>query len=185
MSANTRRKVRVAAKKDVSIRQGSVEDLPLLYQLYRVTGERDNFLIRPFAYYQRAWEMFMRAGLAQALIAEYDGRAIAHVILFHFGRRCWYFYGASANEERQRMPNYALQWEAIKWAKARGYASYDMWGAPDVFDESDALWGVYQFKRGFRGELQRHIGAWDYAPQPWLYQAYTRLMPRLLNLMRN
>ena len=183
MSGNTRRKVRVAYKKGVKIRPAIVEDLPTLYQLYRVTGERDKFLIRPPEYYQRAWREFMSAGLAHALVAEYDGKAIAHVILFHFGRKCWYFYGASSNEERERMPNYALQWEAVKWAKAKGYAVYDMWGAPDVFDESDTLWGVYQFKRGFRGELVRHIGAWDFAPQPWLYHTYAKLAPQLLNLM--
>ncbi len=180
MSGNTRRKIRAAAKKGVTIRSASIDDLPLLYQLYQVTGARDNFLIRPFDYYRRAWAHFMRAGLAQAFIAEYDGKAIAHVILFHFGRKCWYFYGASANEERARMPNYALQWEAIKWAKAQGYASYDMWGAPDEFDASDSLWGVYQFKRGFRGQLTRHIGAWDFAAHPTLYYVYTQALPRML-----
>jgi ribosomal protein S18 acetylase RimI-like enzyme len=25
------------------------------------------------------------------------------------------------------------------------------------------MWGVYEFKRGFRGTVTRHIGAWDYA----------------------
>lgn len=180
MSGNTRRKIRVAAKKGVKIRAATVDDLPLLYQLYQVTGKRDDFLIRPFAYYRRAWEQFMLAGLAHALIAEHEGVAIAHVILFHFGRKCWYFYGASSNEERARMPNYALQWAAIRWAKAQGYALYDMWGAPDVFDESDALWGVYQFKRGFRGELTRHIGAWDFAAHPTLYYIYQQCLPRLL-----
>ena len=183
MSGNTRRKIRAAAKKGVVIRPAAIDDLPLLYNLYRVTGKRDNFLIRPLDYYQRAWREFMSAGLAHALIAQYKGNAIAHVILFHFGRTCWYFYGASSNEERQRMPNYALQWAALKWAKAQGYAVYDMWGAPDVFNESDPLWGVYQFKRGFRGKLIRHIGAWDFAPQPWLYHSYAKLAPRLLNLM--
>ena len=180
MSGNTRRKIRVAAKKGVTIRAASVEDLPLLYALYQVTGARDNFLIRPFDYYRRAWEQFMQAGLAQGLIAEYGGAAIAHVILFHFGWKCWYFYGASANEQRERMPNYALQWEAIRWAKAQGYQVYDMWGAPDRFDESDSLWGVYQFKRGFRGRLTRHIGAWDFASHPTLYYVYSQALPRLL-----
>jgi len=184
-SGNTRRKVRVAAKKGVTIRDATLDDLPLLYQLYLVTGSRDHFLIRPFDYYQRAWRDFLRVGLAHALIAEYAGRAIAHVILFRFGQTCWYFYGASANEERARMPNYALQWAAMQWAKAQGCATYDMWGAPDAFDESDPLWGVYQFKRGFRGKILRHVGAWDFAPQPWLYRAYETFMPRLLDRMRN
>jgi len=181
MSGNTRRKIRVAIKKGVLIRSASIENLPLLYRLYQITGERDKFLIRPFQTYLRAWEAFMRAGLAQAFIAEYAGDAIAHVILFHFGRKCWYFYGASANEERARMPNYLLQWEAIKWAKAQGYASYDMWGAPDAFDASDSLWGVYQFKRGFRGQVTRHIGAWDFASYPTLYYIYQQAAPKFLS----
>lgn len=183
MSGNTRRKIRVAAKKGVVIRQAKIDDLPLLYRLYQVTGERDRFLIRPFDYYRRAWEQFMLAGLAQAFIAEHEGAAIAHVILFHFGRKSWYFYGASSNDERARMPNYLLQWEAIKWSKAQGYAVYDMWGAPDSFDESDSLWGVYQFKRGFRGQLTRHIGAWDFAYHPTLYYIYTKALPRMLGRM--
>jgi peptidoglycan pentaglycine glycine transferase (the first glycine) len=184
MSANTRRKVRTGAKKGVTIRAGTLDDLDTLYALYRVTGQRDDFLIRPLEYYRQAWQVFMQAGLAHALIAEFEGQPIAHVILFHFGRKCWYFYGASANDERQRMPNYALQWEAMRWAKAQGYALYDMWGAPDIFDESDSMWGVYEFKRGFRGTVTRHIGAWDYAPSPLLYRAYTEAWPRLLKWMK-
>ena len=184
MSQNTRRKVRVAERDGVTVRAATSADLATLYALYKETGQRDDFLVRPDWYYEQAWRKFMDAGLAHALIAEYDGQAIAHVILMHFGRTCWYFYGASGNAERQRMPNYLLQWEAIKWAKAQGYAVYDFWGAPDVFEESDHMWGVFNFKRGFRGTVVRHIGAWDYTPYPPLYAAYTRLWPRLLGWLR-
>lgn len=184
MSQNTRRKVRTAQKKEVTVRLGTLADLPILYDLYRTTGQRDHFLIRPPAYYEQAWSTFIAAGLAQPLIAEYEGQPIAHVILFHFARKCWYFYGASANHERERMPNYLLQWEAIRWAKAQGYTTYDMWGAPDEFTETDPLWGVYEFKRGFRGVVTRHIGAWDFSPYPPLYSAYTNLWPRVLKWMR-
>ncbi len=184
MSQNTRRKVRTAEKKGVSVRAGTLADLPTLYDLYRMTGERDHFLIRPPDYYQQAWQVFMEAGLAHPLIAEVNGKAIAHVILFHFGRTCWYIYGASSNEERDRMPNYLLQWEAIRWAKTNGYALYDMWGAPNDFNESDSMWGVYEFKRGFRGTVTRYIGAWDFAPFAVLYAAYTQVWPRVLKWMR-
>ena len=184
MNASTRRKLRLAVKRGLSIRPASVDDLPLLYALYAETAQRDQFLIRPFHYYRLAWQRFLEAGLAQAFIAECAGRAIAHVILFHFGRDCWYFYGASSNSERHCMPNHALQWHAMQWAQAQGYTRYDMWGAPDVFDESDRLWGVYQFKRGFGGQILRHVGAWDYIPQPWLYRAYEAAMPRWQHLLR-
>jgi lipid II:glycine glycyltransferase (peptidoglycan interpeptide bridge formation enzyme) len=184
MSQSTRRKVRIAEREGMTVRAGSIADLPLLYDLYRVTGERDEFLTRPPEYYEQAWRVFIEAGLAHPLIAEIDGQPVAHVILFHFGRKCWYFYGASSNKHRDKMPNYLLQWEAIRWAKAQGYALYDMWGAPSVFDESDPLWGVYNFKRGFRGAVTRHVGAWDYAPLPLLYHAYTQIMPRVIARMR-
>ncbi len=185
MSQNTRRKVRTAEKKGVTVRPATAADLPTLYALYQVTGARDNFLIRPPDYYQHEWRYLMDAGLAHALIAEVDGQPIAHVILFHFGRKVWYFYGASANEHRERMPNYLLQWEAMRWAKAQGYTVYDLWGAPEVFDESDSMWGVYEFKRGFRGTVTRHIGAWDYTPYPLLYRGYTQLRPRVLAWLRS
>ena len=184
MSQNTRRKIRTAEKKGVTIRPGTPADLDTLYALYETTARRDRFIIRPLAYYRQAWGAFMAAGLAHALIAEVEGAPVAHVILFRFGRTCWYFYGASANEHRERMPNYLLQWEALRWAKAQGCARYDLWGAPDVFDESDSMWGVYEFKRGFRGTVTRHIGAWDYAPAPPLYRAYTQMWPRALAWMK-
>jgi len=184
MRQSTRRKVRAAEKKGVTIRDGTAADLPLLYELYRLTGERDGFLTRPLAYYHDAWGSFMQAGLAHPLIAEYEGAPLAHVILLHFGAKCWYFYGASGNEERQRMPNYALQWAAMRWARAQGYRLYDLRGAPDVFDESDRMWRVYEFKRGFSGTVTRHLGAWDYAPIPALARAYESLLPRLLAWLR-
>lgn len=184
MSQTMRRKIRTAQREGVTVRPGTLDDLPALYDLYRVTGQRDRFLIRPFEYYRQAWQRFIAAGLAQPLIASYDGQPIAHVILFHFGETCWYFYGASGDAQRERQPNALLQWEAIRWAQAAGYVRYDLWGAPNHFVPDDPLWGVYQFKRGLRGVVTRHVGAWDYAPSPLLYAAYTQLMPRLRDRLR-
>jgi lipid II:glycine glycyltransferase (peptidoglycan interpeptide bridge formation enzyme) len=185
MSQSTRRKIRIAEREGVTIRPGTVADLPILYDLYRMTGERDDFLTRPPNYYEQAWRAFIDAGLAHPLIAEVDGKPVAHVILFHFAQTSWYFFGASSNDERDKMPNYLLQWHAIQWAKAQGYTRYDLWGAPNVFNESDTMWGVYNFKRGFRGKVTRHVGAWDYVPYPPLYSAYTQIMPRVIARMRN
>ena len=68
---------------------------------------------------------------AELFLAEFEGEAIAGLILFVFGSTAWYMYGASSNRERRRMPNYLLQWEAIRWARKRGCTLYDLWGAPD------------------------------------------------------
>jgi lipid II:glycine glycyltransferase (peptidoglycan interpeptide bridge formation enzyme) len=82
------------------------------------------------------------------------------------------------------MPNYLLQWEAMRRAKIAGCTVYDLWGAPEQFDESDAMWGVFRFKEGLGGEVVRTLGAWDFAPNPMMYRLYTDIMPRLLSLMR-
>ena len=82
------------------------------------------------------------------------------------------------------MPTYLLQWEAVKWAKAHGYKTYDMWGAPDQFDESDSMWGVWRFKKGFNGTVRRHIGAWDYPLYPRLYTLYVDLLPKYRGWLR-
>lgn len=185
MSGNTRRKVRQARKKDVTIREATVADLDTLYALYDITGDRNDFLIRPKEYYLKLWQYVMENDLAHALIAEYEGTPIAQVILFHFADTCWYFYGASSNKERNRMPNYALQWEAMKWAKNHGYKVYDMWGAPNDFTEDDPMWGVFMFKQGFRGTTERRLGAWDYAPLGLAYSLYTEALPRVREWMRS
>jgi peptidoglycan pentaglycine glycine transferase (the first glycine) len=186
MGQGKRRKVRHGPKHGVTVRSATLDDLPILYELYAETGRRDGFITRPFEYYADEWGAMMRAKLAHALIAEVGGKAVAHVILFHFGQKCWYFYGASVsdNELRKLMPTDLLQWEAMRWAKSQGYTTYDMWGAPNTFTEQDSMWGVFQFKRDFGGTVVRHIGAWDYAPIPPLYTLYMQVMPAVLNLMR-
>ncbi len=184
MKSKWRYNTRLAVRRGVTVRRGGLDDLPLLYEMYAETARRDEFVIRPEAYYRDVWTTFIEAGLAQPLIAEVEGEAVAMVILFRFADRAWYVHGASRSVHRDKMPNHWLQWEGIRWAKEQGCAVYDMWGAPDELDESDPMWGVYRFKRGFGGEFVRHIGAWDYPVSRLGYWLYTGLMPHVLATMR-
>ena len=70
------------------------------------------------------------------------------------------------------------------FAKQLGCHCYDLWGAPDVFDETDSMWGVYRFKDGLGARVVRTLGAWDYPSRPILYQLYTQVLPRILNITR-
>jgi lipid II:glycine glycyltransferase (peptidoglycan interpeptide bridge formation enzyme) len=184
MKPKWRYNIRLAGRKGVTVRPGTVEDLPLLYRMYRETSVRDRFVIRPEEYYRDAWGSFINAGLAQPLIAEVGNEPVAMVILFRFGQRVWYMYGASRSMYREYMPNHLLQWEAIRWAQAQGCTVYDLWGAPERPDESDPMWGVYRFKAGFGARPVRYIGAWDFPVHRTLYDLYTVLTPRVLALMR-
>ncbi|MGI6251086.1 MAG: lipid II:glycine glycyltransferase FemX [Anaerolineaceae bacterium] len=185
MKQKTRYNIRLAARKGVQVRQGSLTDLPLLYDMYAETAVRDDFVIRGESYYLDLWTRFMQAGMCTPLLAEVEGKTVAAIVLFHFGGIARYLYGMSLPLHREFMPNYLLQWEGIQLAKAMGCHSYDFWGAPFVFDESDSMAGVYRFKEGFNGVTTRYLGAYDYAPKPAAYRAYTTLLPKLLNLMRS
>lgn len=184
MKQKTRYNVRLAARKGVTIRQGSIDELPMLYTMYAETAVRDDFVIRHEDYYLNAWRAFMEADMAKILIAEVESEPIAALILFHFNGMARYMYGMSTERYRELMPNYLLQWEAMRLSKELGCHTYDMWGAPDVFDESDSMWGVFRFKQGFNGTTTRYLGAWDFTTRPLFYLAYTRLLPRILDIMR-
>jgi lipid II:glycine glycyltransferase (peptidoglycan interpeptide bridge formation enzyme) len=187
MKQKTRYNIRLAEKKGVTVRAGTQADLPMLYKMYAETSVRDRFVIRDEGYYQTVWQTFMQSSEpnAEPLIADVNGEIIAAIFVFYFAGRAYYVYGMSRGAHREKMPNYLLQWEAMKRAKWRGCLNYDLWGAPDEFKESDSMWGVFRFKEGLGGEVIRTLGAWDYAPNPFWYKIYSEIIPRALDVMRS
>jgi lipid II:glycine glycyltransferase (peptidoglycan interpeptide bridge formation enzyme) len=192
MHQKTRYNIRLAARKRVVVRPGTADDLPALYALMQTTGERDGFGVHSPEYYRAAFEIFVPHDWARLFVAEVHEAGIqkapvAAIMVFAFGSKAWYMYGASGNEHRERMPNHALQWEAIRWTKSQGCATYDLWGVPDegeatldaqYLERSDGLWGVYRFKRGFGGRLVRYVGAFDRVYDPLLYRVYLFALQR-------
>ena len=194
MKPKTRYNVRLSEKKGVSVRVGTLDDLPMLYKMYAETSIRDGFVIRDENYYINVWKIFMQNNSSFTrsvhpssfpLIAEVNNEPVAAIFLFTFAGRAYYVYGMSRNAHREKMPTYLLQWEAMKRAKASGCATYDLWGAPEIFDESDSMWGVYRFKEGLGGEVVCTLGAYDFAPNKLWYKLYTEVVPRVLDVMRS
>jgi len=183
MKQKCRYNIRLAEKKGVTVHAWA--DIHGFHEMMQETGERDGFGVHSFEYYLRAYQLFHADEMCELLVAEYEGKPLAALMVFAIGRRAWYVYGASNDEERNRMPTYLLQWEAMRWAKIRGCEEYDLWGVPDE-DEAkleaefetrhDGLWGVYRFKRGFGGEVKRAPQAVDRVYNPWLYKLYLQRM---------
>jgi lipid II:glycine glycyltransferase (peptidoglycan interpeptide bridge formation enzyme) len=185
MKSKTRYNIRLAGRKDVVVEPS--DEIDTFYEMLTTTGERADFGVHSRAYYRRAYELFAPPNACRLLIARYEGTPLAAIMVFAHGERAWYLYGASSNRERNRMPTYLLQWEAMRWAKERGCVEYDLWGVPDAnretledefLDRHDGLWGVYRFKRGFGGELRRAVGPWDRVYRPGLYALYRLWMKR-------
>ncbi len=191
MKQKTRYNIRLAQKKDVTTRladNGSAaSDVTVFNQLIQLTGSRDGFGVHSPAYYHKAFEYLSKRDRAALILAEHKNHPLAALMVFTLQGRAWYFYGASSNEERQRMPAYAAQWQAIRWAKAQGCHTYDLWGIPDAAefelesqftDRKDGLWPVYRFKRGFGGQIARRCQSWDKIYVPWAYRLYLWYLKR-------
>jgi peptidoglycan pentaglycine glycine transferase (the first glycine) len=183
MKQKTRYNIRLAAKKEIIIH--SSNDVRTFYDLLLRTGDRDGFGIHQFHYYQKAFDFLSPDESCHLLIASYKSQPLAGLMVFKAGTRAWYFYGASIDAERERMPTYLLQWEAMRWAKNAGCTEYDLWGVPDeeegtleqgFTERSDGLWGVYRFKRGFGGILKRTAGAWDFIYHPVRYWLFNKML---------
>jgi lipid II:glycine glycyltransferase (peptidoglycan interpeptide bridge formation enzyme) len=209
MKQKTRYNIRLAEKKGVTVRVGTHEDFGMLYRMYAETSVRDGFVIRDQGYYETVWKTFAENApppvshlreasprdqspitnydvpFTEPLIAEVDHEPVAAIFVFYFAGRAYYVYGMSRDQHREKMATHLLQWEAMKRARARGCTFYDLWGAPEVFDESDSMWGVYRFKEGLGGEVIRTLGAWDFAASPFWYKMYSETIPRLLDVMRS
>jgi peptidoglycan pentaglycine glycine transferase (the first glycine) len=190
MKQKTRYNIRLAEKKNVSVRVGTDNDFAMLYRMYAETAVRDGFVIRDQDYYNTVWKSFHQPSIVHGqpsmvpLIAEVNNEPLAGLFLFMFASRAYYLYGMSREIHREKMPTYLLQWQAMKHAKTVGCAVYDLWGAPEKFDETDSLWGVYRFKEGLGGQVIRTLGAWDYAPNKFWYRMYSEIIPRLLDVLR-
>ena len=191
MKQKTRYNIRLAEKKGVTVRATTPEttlaDLKTFNCLMRTTGERFRFGVHTDDYYCHAYDLFSHKDQVKLFLAEYREMPLAAIMVFALDKRAWYLYGASSDLERQRMPTYATQWAAMRWARARGCQTYDLWGVPDATGDElesqfterhDGLWPVYRFKRGFGGQIVRSVGVWENVYVDWAHKLYLRYVSR-------
>lgn len=180
MNQGTRRKIRQSLKNGVTCYEATAADVKKFTGLMTTTGTRNEFGVHEPSYYEMAYRLFVPQDAA-LILAEHEGDTLAGVFVFALGNTAWYLYGASSSEKRQLMASYGVQWAAMQWARARGCHLYDMWGIPDADEATleaqfetrdDGLWGVYGFKRGWGGRVERSLGAWDLPYQRLLYMGY-------------
>jgi lipid II:glycine glycyltransferase (peptidoglycan interpeptide bridge formation enzyme) len=180
--------IRLAEKKGVRVRSDCTkDDLRVFYDLLKETAQRDRFLVRGFDYYECMWDILVEAGYARLFLTEYEGEPVAGALLFIFGDKCWYTYGASSNRHRNVMPNHLMQWRMIEWAKDSGCTVYDFRGVSprQDADEEDNLSGLNRFKAGFGARFVEYIGEFDLPFSGFWYWAWTVGKPRVTALLKS
>lgn len=169
----TRYNIRLSARKGVTVREGSKEDLKTFYEIMQQTGKRDGFFIRPISYFEKIYNE-MGEGHVKILFAEFEGKPIATVMPILYGNKVWYLYGGSTNEHRNLMATYLMQWEMIKWAINSKCEWYDFRGVSGFKDPKDPQYGVYKFKKGFNGDFVEFINE--------MYIVFNPIMNTIFNI---
>ncbi len=166
--SKTRYNIRLAMRKGVTVSIGTREDLKTFHDIMVITGTRDEFVVRTLEYFEKMYDCMAPENL-RLYLAHYDGKIVAGTLAILYGNKVWYLYGASSNDYRNVMPNYLLQLEMIKWALENKCDVYDFRGISGDIDESNPLYGLYRFKKGFNGKFTEFVGEMDYVFSPFMY----------------
>lgn len=164
LTQGARRKVRIAMRNNVEIRVVDSAYLDDFIRIMEITGQRDGFNTRPRAYFVRMLEALGEH--VRLYMGFYEGQPVCGAITTNYAGKACYVYGASDNVHRNVMPNYLMQWEMIRWAVETGCTVYDFQGVSGNLEEGSHMYGLYQFKRGFNGQLDELAGEFDYIYKP-------------------
>lgn len=77
------------------------------------------------------WERYHDDPSVRMATAYCEGKPAAISITIADGARAYFWQGASRNRFRNVNPNALVYWDAICWARERGYTALDMVGNPD------------------------------------------------------
>jgi lipid II:glycine glycyltransferase (peptidoglycan interpeptide bridge formation enzyme) len=197
MKSKCRYNIGLAEKKKVTLRfvpasqiaadTSTAGDMAVFYHLYKETAVRDGISIHSIEYYHALFDEAAKHNIAVRLyIASHEGEDIAGIVTLFRGREAVYLYGASSNHKRNLMAAYALQWQAMRDAKAIDCHYYDMFGIPPRPPEEapdHPMSGLYRFKTGFigngtvgssaGGRIVHRSGSWDYRCRPLVSALYS------------
>jgi CelD/BcsL family acetyltransferase involved in cellulose biosynthesis len=152
----TRRNVKKAAKQGVTVDFGSTsESLDQFYRLNCQTRRRHGLPPQPLFFFEKLFLMMIRPGSGHIVVARCGEKTIAAAVFLIFGATVYFKYGASDEENRSVMSNFAIFWEAIKYYSAAGYAVLDFGRTEEQHT------GLLQFKTGW-GTRQVTVDSYEY-----------------------
>lgn len=86
-----------------------------------------------------------------------------------YGNEVDYLFSGSIDEYKNLYAQYLIQWYMINYAVSHNYEKYNFFGISGIFDKNDKEYGVYEFKKGFGGNVVELIGDF-YLPISLLYK---------------
>jgi peptidoglycan pentaglycine glycine transferase (the first glycine) len=158
---STRYNLRTAERSGVVVEE--VEDTDELSRLVATTYRRHGILMTTAGFNRALREVFDKT---RVYLARLGAEPLAAILVARHGSRAYYLVGGSSDERRELMPNYLLQWRAMRDAYRDGCSDYDLCGIPPPGQPNHPWRGLYQFKTGFGGREVEYTGPWDLVLSP-------------------
>lgn len=239
MKSNTRNIINKVMKSNIKIKELNYDQLHIFYDILKKTGDRKNFKVKSFNYYQNMFKIFKNK--IKFLITEidlnennillkeelnnkeielnklsnakynngkknnikneitsikkkitYNNEIIEKTNVNNIIMSSSVFiimkpeivYLSSGNIEKYLKFNsqYALQWEMIKYAINNGFDKYNFYGIITYDDKNNKDYGIYEFKRGFNGNVEKLIGEYELPISKEYY--FIKIIRKIKNLFR-
>lgn len=141
-----RRNARTALKRGVNIEIGwGDEHMKAFYQLHTETRRHKGMPVQPWRFFDSLRQNIMEKNLGVVLLACYQKKIIAGMVMLAWGQTLTYKYGASRLDSLHLRPNDLLFQTAIQWGCEHGFKVLDF-GRTDVENKGlrtfKSYWGA-------------------------------------------
>ena len=183
----TRYDVRKALKLELDVRE-DLDDagLAAFESLYAQMTETKGASPRPAGFFRGVRDLFRAWPKRGFFLASWhEGELLGAIAIFTLGRRAIYGYGASSRSHPGVPKTHLLHYEAMRRARARGCAVYDMGGfgagvGAGSAEERTHVQKINYFKTGFGGREVDFVAARERIFKPLSYRLL-RSASRLLS----
>lgn len=183
--SNTRGHIRKAEKMGVKVRELKKEELSIFKDITEKTSHRRDFTDQPLKYYEAMYDLFVPRKEALFLLAEVDNVSsdcasttfqnrtlvpLSAAMFILYGDEVVYlFSGSDEQYMKDYNAQYELQWYMIKLAAEKHFKRYNFYGIHGLPDDHYKD-GVYEFKKGFGGQVLEYIGTYELPINHKFYQ---------------
>lgn len=223
-SKSTRKNIDFCVKKGLMVREGTINDLEVMAEIFEITSKRRDFFSRSLEYYQKMYKHMKdlmtiyiayldpniyydhTLGLLEEAKNNYDmvlkkmekdmvgskllnqketalkqiekyekelekaeqfkkenpnGKDIGCLLSLRSGNEYLTLSSGVLAEYRNFTPKYLMYEHHIKEAYKEGFEYCNFYGITGDFDPKGKYYGIYEFKKGFNGNVIEYIGEFD------------------------
>lgn len=146
MNKKCRNAIRKAAKSGVKIISIDRVHMKHYYDLYLDTEKRHGSPPHSKALFNNIFDVFKKKGLAQIVLAVYDGKAIGGIIVFCFNDKMYWWNNVTDRKYGSLNPTNFLLWHIIQWGGRNNFKIFDL-GRTRLETK-----GIYHFKSYWGGQ---------------------------------